>query len=266
MRRKRARVSVVVLAALVVAGAVGLCGAATGDRQTALRKPIKLQLLFPDLKDASACQFLRLYGTAVDAYNNRCWDEMSSLGRAVLRAKGRTPNETAFGHLLVGIALFRQKEFDAADGEFSKVLEIPVAQEDRAAYNGTALWLSGMVRLAKKDYPKAADRLAPLLRQYPTLKASWHGLRGAVQAFSRSGRSAQLLELLSLVAESAAGTQTALEALWYLGVEYEKKNKLQLACETYQRLIDEFPKSPTARVAKKRLELLGKSGSAACCK
>jgi len=244
--------------------AQGGCSCGCSDQQ-----PAKLQALLPDIRDANSPKMAALYQAAVDAYQKRQWEPMAASAREVLSAKGRTPNEAAFGHLLAGQSLLQQKKFEAADAEFARIASIPIIPKDRDAYRGTALFLSGWAKFQRQQYPAAADRFAAVLKQYPKLKIAANAPRLATDALSKSGRASAAPALLTSVAQKAPKTETASQALWYAGVEYEREQKLAPARQAFQKLIRDFPNTPPAKAAEQRIKSLGtngKSGAVAAAK
>ena len=235
--------------------AQGGCSCGCSDQQ-----PAKLQALLPDIRDANSPKMAALYKAALGAYQKRQWPQMATSAKEVLAARGRTPNEVAFGHLLLGQALLQQKKFEAADAEFAKVARIPIISKDRDAYRGTAIFLSGWANFQGQQYPKAADQFTAVLKQYPRLRITSNAVRLATDALSKSGRASAAPALLTSVAQKAPKTETASQALWYAGVEYEREQKLTPARQAFQKLIRDYPNTPPAKAAKERIKSLGANG------
>jgi len=216
--------------------------------------------LFPDLKDARDETFLRLYALAIQALREGRWDVAISEAQLVLADRQPNANQKAFGHLLVGDALFenafREEGLRAADAEFGRVLTIAAPGDNGSAYRGTALRFSGEARLGMGDYAGAADRWSQLLTDYPALKVSENSVLALVGALSKSGRSGEVAQVLAALADNAPGTGAASVALQELAASSQRAGDVKRAREAYLRLIQQFPGTPMAENAQQQLERL----------
>ncbi len=147
-------------------------------------------------------------------------------------------------------------EDERDEKELNRLINLALEKYPRQFAAQRALFVRGLVALEKEEWSGASAAFESLAEKWPESYLSSTALINAAGAREEAGETEKALELWSRVESEYSESVNVPEAMFNIARLQEALDKTDSAVENYNSLVDRFPRSKWADLAKSRSLLL----------